>query len=187
MEFSGTLTPIEMVLALVILLLLGIVIALLLARRRREQIRDHFGPEFARAVQDLGDERHAEAELVERQRRVSSYPIKPLPPDMRRHFIDTWRAVMAQFVDDPRYAVTRADDLIGEIMVARGYPMADFEQRADDLSVDHPQVISNYRKAHGIAEGQARGETTTEDLRNAMVNFKSLFEELIDDEADRRP
>lgn len=186
MEMRTSFTPLELGLALIVLVMIGVVIALLLAQRRRQQIKEHFGPEFARAVRDLGDERHAEADLAERQKRVASYTIKPLAPDMRHHFVETWRTVQTQFVDDPRYAVSRADDLLGEVMIARGYPMSDFDQRADDLSVDHPQVVQNYRKAHALAEGHARGEGTTEDLRAAMIHFRALFEDLVEEADPRR-
>ncbi|MFP5396672.1 MAG: hypothetical protein ACLGHF_11015 [Alphaproteobacteria bacterium] len=98
---------------------------------------------------------------------------------MRDHFIATWRDVQAQFVDDPNYAVTRADDLLGEVMRARGYPMADFQERADDLSVDHPEVVENYRRGHEIAVRHSRGEASTEDLRRAMIHYRTLFDDLV--------
>jgi hypothetical protein len=154
--------------------------------RRTEALKSQFGPEYARAVHEAGDERQAETVLVERQKRVSTYHIKPLSPEMRDHFVETWRSVQAQFVDDPRYAVTRADDLLGEVMLSRGYPVHDFDQRADDLSVDHPDVMQNYRTAHDIALSHSRGEATTEDLRTAMIHFRALFVDLVN-EPDNHP
>ena len=181
-----TLSPLELGLALVVLVLLGIVVALLLAQRRHRRIKEDFGPEFTRTVHEVGDEHRAEALLAERQKRVASYTLKPLAPDMRHHFVETWRNLQGQFVDDPRYAVSRADDLLGEVMLARGYPMSEFDQRVEDLSVDHPQVIEHYRKGHVIAQMHSRGEGTTEDLRTAMIHFRALFEELVDEPEARR-
>lgn len=174
-------SPLELGLALVVLVLLGVVVAMVRAKQRRERIKDDFGPEFTRTVHEVGDERKAESLLAERQKRVASYTIKPLAPDMRHHFVETWRNLQTQFVDDPRYAVSRADDLLGEIMLARGYPMGEFDQRVEDLSVDHPQVIEHYRRGHSIAQMHARGEGTTEDLREAMLHFRSLFDDLVNE------
>ena len=174
------LTPTEIVLALLVLALAAVAILMWSRGRRTAQLKSRFGPEFERTVHQVGDPRKAETVLEKRQKRVASYTIKPLASDMRGHFIETWRTVQAQFVDDPKYAVTRADDLLGEVMLARGYPMADFDQRAEDLSVDHPEVIENYRAAHMIALRHSRGEASTEDLRTAMIHYRALFDELVD-------
>lgn len=176
-----TLTPTELVLALLVLLLAAVAIWLWTRSRRTAALKDRFGPEYERTVHQVGDERKAAAVLETRQKRVSSYTIKPLPEDMRGHFVETWRQVQAQFVDDPRYAVARADDLLGEVMRARGYPMADFDQRTEDLSVDHPQVVQNYRTAHDIAVRHSRGEASTEDLRTAMIHYRELFDDLVNE------
>lgn len=148
-------------------------------RRKAEDIKARFGPEYERTVQEIGDEKKAAAVLSDRQKRVASYTIKPLPAERREQFIDTWRTVQAKFVDDPKYAVTRADDLLGEVMLVRGYPMSEFDQRAEDLSVDHPDVVQNYRKAHDIAARHSRGEASTEDLRTAMIHYRTLFDDLV--------
>lgn len=148
-------------------------------RSRSDALKDRFGSEYDRTVDQVGDERKAETLLAEREKRVSSYSIRALEPQMRDHFIATWRDVQAQFVDDPNYAVTRADDLLGEVMRARGYPMADFPDRADDLSVDHPEVVENYRRGHDIAVRHSRGEASTEDLRRAMIHYRTLFDDLV--------
>ena len=176
-----TLTPTEILLAVLVLLLGIIAIALWMRGRRSADLKSRFGPEYDRALHDVGDERKAETMLAERQKRVASYTIKPLSNEMREHFVETWRAVQAQFVDDPHYAVTRADDLLGEVMLARGYPVHDFDQRADDLSVDHPDVVQHYRTAHDIAMNHSRGEASTEDLRTAMIHFRALFDDLVNE------
>lgn len=176
-----TFTPTEIVLALVVLALVAVAILLWSRGRRTAQLKSRFGPEFERTVHQVGDERKAETVLEKRQKRVASYTIKPLASDMRNHFIETWRTVQAQFVDDPKYAVTRADDLLSEVMLARGYPMTDFDQRAEDLSVDHPEVIENYRTAHMIAVRHSRGEASTEDLRTAMIHYRALFDDLVNE------
>jgi hypothetical protein len=172
------LTPTEILLGILVLLLLVVAIALWMRSRRSAALKSRFGPEYSRTVDEVGSERKAETLLAERQKRVASYTIKPLPPQMREHFTETWTRVQAQFVDDPNYAVTRADDLLGEVMAARGYPVKDFEQQAADLSVDHPHVVQNYRTAHDIANRHAAGDATTEDLRKAMIHYRALFEEL---------
>lgn len=166
--------------ALVVVLAILAVGAFFWTRNRRSAaIKSRFGPEYDRTVRDVGDEKKAETLLHERQKRVASYTIKPLPAHMREHFLATWKKVQAQFVDDPRYAVTRADDLLGEVMSARGYPLKDFEQQANDLSVDHPQVVQNYRAGHEIAIRHARGEASTEEMRIAMVHYRTLFDDLV--------
>jgi hypothetical protein len=154
--------------------------------RRTAQLKSRFGPEYERTVHEVGDEGKAASVLAERQKRVSSYIIKPLAPDLHDHFVGTWQTVQAQFVDDPKYAVTRADDLLGEVMSARGYPVRDFDQRAEDLSVDHPRVVQNYRSAHDIAVRHSRGEASTEDLRTAMIHYRELFDDLVNESASGR-
>lgn len=147
--------------------------------RRSRDLRDRFGPEYERAVEERGGRMKAEAELRERQKRVEGFDIRPLAPEDRTQFIERWRRVQAQFVDDPGAAIASADQLLGEVMKARGYPVADFEQRAADLSVDHPEVVENYRAAHAIAMRHERGEADTENLRRAMIHCKALFEDLV--------
>lgn len=175
------LTPTEMLLGVLVIVLALVAILLWSRSRRSAALKSRFGPEYERAVNEIGDEGKAESVLAERQKRVSHYTIKPLPNQMRDHFVDTWRHVQAQFVDDPNYAVTRADDLVGEVMSARGYPVRDFDQRADDLSVDHPDLVQNYRAGHEIALRHSRGEASTEDLRTAMIHYRALFEDLVNE------
>jgi hypothetical protein len=149
-------------------------------RRRTEELRERFGPEYDHAVQELGDQHQAEAELQARQKRVERLKIQPLEPAERDRFVTAWRSTQAQFVDDPAGAIAEADRLVAEVMRARGYPVGDFEQRAADISVDHPDVLEHYRAAHTIALANERGQTNTEDLRQAMVHYRALFEELLE-------
>ena len=146
-------------------------------QRRRRQLREHFGPEYEHVVSEEGDERRAERVLSEREARVKKLDIHPLAPAGREQFVARWRKVQERFVDDPRAAVNDADHVISEAMAACGYPVGDFEQRAADISVDHPGVVTDYRTAHEIAG--RRSDISTEDLRRAMVHYRSLFEELI--------
>ncbi|MDZ4306677.1 hypothetical protein [Allopontixanthobacter sp.] len=184
MQFTTT----EIVLVIVIALLAAIAIWLWMRSRKSAALKNRFGPEYDRTVEAVGDERKAEDVLAKREKRVAHYTIKPLPDAMREHFVETWRQVQAQFVDDPKYAVTRADDLLGEVMRVRGYPVSDFDHRADDLSVDHPEVVQNYRTAHSIADRHSRGEASTEDLRTAMIHYRTLFDDLVNEpEAATRP
>ena len=162
--------------------LVVIAVALLVARKRRSQkLRERFGPEYDRVVKREGDVRRAEGVLAFREKRREQFTLRPLPPADRSRYEQTWRDVQAQFVDDPKGAVTAADSLVTEVMQARGYPMGDFEQRAADISVDHPAVVDNYRTAHDIALRHSRGQASTEDLRRAMVLYRSLFDELLGD------
>ena len=164
-----------------------IVLAVLIAAiffmrtRRSKDLRSKFGPEYERAVEETGAKRKAEVELAEREKRVKEFDIHPLPQQEIDGFVRSWRGVQARFVDDPKTSIARADDLIGELMAARGYPVSDFEQRAADLSVDHGPLVHNYRIAHEVAVRHGRGEATTEDLRQAMIHYRELFEDLIDE------
>lgn len=147
-------------------------------RRRREELRERFGPEYEHVVREEGDPGRAERVLNDRQQRVEQLHVRPLRAQDAAGFRERWRAVQARFVDDPRGAVSEADDLIGQAMEARGYPVGEFEQRAADVSVDHPQVVSDYREAHAIARRPA-AKTGTEELRRAMVHYRALFAELV--------
>jgi hypothetical protein len=149
-------------------------------RRRREHLRSRFGPEYQRAVQDLGSAPKAEAALHDREKRVASYHIHDLSPEERARFSEAWRRVQAKFVDDPAGAVSEADVLVTEIMTARGYPMSDFDRRAEDLTVDHANVVHHYRQARDIALRHSRRSATTEDLRQALVHYRALFGDLLE-------
>lgn len=148
-------------------------------RRRSETLRKEFGPEYRRAVDKYGDPTKAEAELVARRERVSKLELRTLTAEEQSRFSDAWKKTQARFVDEPSRAVNEADGLVKEVMRARGYPVGDFEQRAADVSVDHPTVVTNYRAAYDIASRNKSGNATTEDLRQAMVHYRSLFQELL--------
>lgn len=175
----------ELVVVLVLAALaLGAAAAWFLARRKRStELRQSFGSEYDRAVHDLGDRNAAERELEHRKARVEQLQIRPLPPGDVETFAGQWRGVQKRFVDEPVRAVGEADRLVTEVMQRRGYPMAEFEQRAADLSVDHPRVIENYRAAHRLAERSRSDGASTEDLRQAMVHYRALFEDLLEDRA----
>jgi len=158
----------------------GIAVWVSMRKRRTEKLRAQFGgAEYTRAVKEGGGRREAEAVLHKRADRVQSFHIQPLSPGDRARFIEAWRRVQARFVDGPEGAVTEADQLLGEVMSTRGYPVSDFEQRAADISVDHPLVLENYRSAHEIAVRQTQGQVSTEDLRKAMIHYRTLFDELV--------
>ena len=148
-------------------------------RRRSELLRKDFGPEYKRAVDQYGDEAKAEAALAARKERVRKLELRALSGEEQKRFAEAWRRTQARFVDEPSGAVTEANDLVKDVMRARGYPVGDFEQRAADVSVDHAEVVTNYRAAYEIAERNRSGKATTEDLRQAMVHYRSLFEDLL--------
>lgn len=165
----------------VVAFVLGGVAAWFLVRRRHaRRLRKRFGPEYDRITEERGDRRLAEEELLRREQRVKGFEIQSLAPEQRAEFAESWRRVQAAFVDTPTGAVADADDLLLEVMLARGYPMEEFDQRADDLSVDHADVVQSYRSAHALALRNHRGEAETEDLRQAMVHYRALFEELLE-------
>jgi hypothetical protein len=172
-----TLIVIIIVVALVVV---AVGVWMYLQKRRTEQVRERFGPEYDRAVTEHGDQRGAQAELEARQKRVEHLDIRPLSPSDRARFADAWRATQAHFVDDPSAAIGEADRLVTDVMKARGYPIGDFEQRAADVSVDHPRVVENYRAARDTALRNERGQASTEDLRQAMVHYRALFEDLLE-------
>ena len=151
-----------------------------LRRHRSATLRARFGPEYDRVVHSAGNVRQAEASLEARARRVEALHIHPLTREDATRYGQSWRKVQERFVDDPRGAVTEADRLVGEVMHARGYPLGEFEQRVEDISVDHAGVVMNYRAARDIAQAHARGEASTEDLRQAMVHYRALFDDLLE-------
>jgi hypothetical protein len=158
------------------------VLGLLYMRKRRNataELRHKFGPEYDRAVRKHGSERKAEAKLEDREKRVEKLNIRDLDPMERERFAKQWASAQSRFVDSPKGAVTEADDLVSALMKTRGYPISDFDQRAADISVDHPRVVENYRSAHEIALRVGKNEATTEDLRTAMIHYRSLFDELV--------
>ncbi len=171
-----------MVILIVAALVLGAVAAWFILRRRRSgQLQESFGPEYERTLEEKGKRSEAERELEHRQERVSQLDIRPLPPGEGGRYAQEWTGVQKRFVDEPVEAVADADRLVTDLMQRRGYPMADFEQRAADLSVDHPQVVEHYRAGHALAARARNGGASTEDLRQAMVHYRTLFDDLLEE------
>ena len=178
------------------LMIIGAVVVLVLVavggwayanKRRHAQLKERFGPEYDRTVQTAGSEAQAEAILKERADRVSRFKLHKLTPEQAEAFSREWKRVQARFVDDPDDAVRQADDLVTKVMTARGYPLEDFDKRADDVSVDHPKVVENYRTARALTQRRQRGEAGTEELRQSVVNYRALFDDLLEvDERQKR-
>ncbi len=173
-------TTTSVVILIAAIVVVAIVAWILLRRERSRKLRSHFGPEYERAFRQYGESAKAEDALAARQKRMEKVQIRPLTEPERERFANLWNGVQSRFVDDPGGSIREADRLVMDVMMARGYPMADFARRADDISVDHPYVVSNYRVAHEIAVADQNGEATTEDLRKAVVSYRKLFEELLE-------
>jgi hypothetical protein len=169
-----------LVVAVIAVVAVAIVAWAVVQKMRTKKLRGRFGPEYERTVQQTGGRRKAEDELEARKKRVEKFNIRPLSPEEQTRFAKEWAATQARFVDDPKGAVADANRLVKELMEARGYPVGDFEQRAADVSVDHPRVVSNYRSAREIAARSEQGKATTEDLRKAVVSYRELFGELLE-------
>jgi len=187
LEASMEITTTNLVLIALLLTAAVVIGYFVLQARRREAIKSHFGAEYDRVVEDEGSKRRAERELHAREKRVESFNLRPLEPADRTRFMTAWTGVQAAFVDDPANAIEGADRLLAEVMRLRGYPITDFDQRAADLSVQHGEVIENYRTAHDIYESHRRGDAGTEDLRHAMLCYRELFEDLVGDVNGDRP
>jgi hypothetical protein len=173
-----TLNPVMLVLMVCLVLAIAIALWMYIQKKRTQQLRSKFGPEYDKAVGEHRDRGHAESELQKRQKRVAEFKIHPLKTEDRTRYDEDWRREQSLFVDDPRAAVNHADTLVQDVMQRRGYPVGDFDQNAADLSVDHPRVVENYRIAHEIALREGQG--STEDLRKAMISYRALFEDLLD-------
>ena len=173
-----TTTALILIIAVVIVVAIGAFI--LFRQQRSKKLRQHFGPEYEHAVNTYGSSPKAEDALVARQKRLEKLHIQPLPPEARDRYAEQWHDLQARFVDDPSGSIETADQLVCDVMQARGYPMSDFEHRAEDLSVDHPLIVRNYRAAHAIAMRRDHGEASTEDLRQGLVYYRDLFDELLE-------
>jgi hypothetical protein len=173
-------TWVWIVIAIAAVVVIGLLAFVVSRERRRKELREGFGPEYERVVSEAPSQREAEAELLERRKRHDEFDLRPLGEEERRRYQREWDTVQARFVDDPGAAIGDADDLIQQVMRERGYPVEDFEQRADDLSVDHPEFVEHYRAGHSIARAHTRGEASTEALRQALVHYRSLFENLLE-------
>lgn len=165
---------------IVVLALLAIAGWLILRKKESQTLEKRFGPEYKRAVEELGSKPKAEAELKARQKRVEQLHIAPLAPAEARRFSDAWRALQGRFVDNPKDVLAQADQLVRELMQKRGYPMGDFDRRAADISVDHPAVVDHYRAAHDIALRDRHGDVDTEGMRQAVIHYRALFAELLE-------
>jgi len=168
----------------VVLAVVIVVTSFVIARRKTARLKQHYGPEYERLVSETGDEKAAERELTARERKRDKLDIVPLTPSARSDFTARWHRIQIGFVDSPAEAVGVADRLVTDVMRERGYPVDDFEQRAADISVDHPQIVENYRTAHGIHLSQQRGEVSTEEQREAFVHYRALFERLLETTTD---
>jgi hypothetical protein len=169
----------------VIVLVVCVATAIAVSRRRTATLREGFGPEYDRALEAHGDQREAEADLRQRRERRRGLEIHPLEPAARERYAERWTSTQRRFVDAPDDALAEADGLVTEVMRERGYPIDDFEQRAADVSVDHPETVEHYRAAHAISVASAAQHASTENLRRAMVHYRALFDDLLaDHEAD---
>ena len=165
----------------VIAVVAAVAIWMYTSRRRHTHLREKFGSEYDRAVGTSGSTAVAEKSLLEREKRVSKYKLRALTADERARFTGLWEKVQARFVDDPSIAVSEGDLLVTDLMTTRGYPMADVNRRDEDLTVDHGHVVGHYRAARDIAGRHRAAAATTEDLRQALVHYRALFTDLLDD------
>ncbi len=167
------------VVAIIAAAIIGYVLYTANQKKHTGELKGRFGPEYDRTVTASGGRKPAEADLTAREKRVEKLDIQPLGETQRQDYAERWRVIQARFVDDPATSVRDADKLVGDTMTARGYPMATWDQRAADVSVDHPEVVANYRAGHDIWQATEAGKATTEQLRQAMVHYRTLFEELL--------
>jgi hypothetical protein len=171
--------------AVLVILIVGVILAPIFMRRNRsKEIQEQFGAEYDHTVEALGDKKKALTELEERQKHVKSLNIRPLSDTEHERYTADWAAVQSKFVDEPGSAIEAADRLIMEVMQMRAYPVSDFEQRASDISVSYPDLVSNYRAARDIALKNEQGQANTEELRQAMIYYLSLFDELLESESE---
>jgi len=164
--------------------LVALLVMRITAKRKTSQLQEQFGPEYDRTIDQSKNRREAESQLAARTERREQLDIRPLPAAACERYEAQWSKIQAQFVDSPQAAVAAGDSLIQDVMRDRGYPVQDFDQRAEDVSVDHPQVVENYRKGHELAVASANGKGSTEDLRLAMRHYRALFTELLEPAAD---
>jgi hypothetical protein len=177
MDLTNTTT---LILVAVAFLVIGVLLAMAAMRfQRSRRLRERFGPEYERLVQEAGDKKKAESELEARLAHVEALDIRPLSADEVNRFALEWQSTQSEFVDEPHTSLQKADRLIREVMKARGYPVEDFEQRAADISVDYPDLVTDYRGLHMIAVKEADEEVSTEEMRQAMVHGRALFEQLV--------
>jgi hypothetical protein len=167
-------------------LVAGVAVWLVTSRRRTARLQERFGPEYNRVASSAERKRDAEAELAQREERRETFDIQPLSDVSRERYVEQWKTIQAQFVDEPGRAVARADSLLQQVMTERGYPVEKFDQRAADLSVDHPKLVENYREGHRLATKSGENGSETEELRQAMRHYRALFDELVESDARQR-
>ena len=177
--FATTMALAVITVVIIATIVVAAIATLIFLRSRTKRLQTRFGPEYNRTVEETGNRFKAEAKLHQLEKRVERYPIRPLSPAERDRFQQSWRAIQVKFVDDPIRALAEVDQILAEAMSACGYPMSDFEQRAQEISVDHAIVVDHYRSGHDIAVRQSQGEATTEELRQAMIHYRALFDELM--------
>jgi hypothetical protein len=164
---------------LVVAVMIGVAFYLQKRKRTTAELRNRFGSEYDRAVLEYGSEAKAEAKLADREARVEKLKIRDLTEIQRLHFLKDWHEVESRFLDHPKGAVIEADELLSSLLLARGYPVTDFQQSAEDISVTYPRMMDYYRSAHAIALRTGDGQATTEELRTAMIDYRTLFDELV--------
>ena len=170
------------VVAVLLLVVVGVVSMVTARRRRTKRLEERFGPEYDRAITEIGDQNQAEKELEERIAHVKALNIRPLSAEEANSYALEWQDTQRLFVDEPLKALQKADRLIREVMKARGYPVEDFEQRVADISVNYPELVTDYRGLHRIAIKEVKDKVSTEDMRQAMVHGRALFEDLMKQE-----
>jgi hypothetical protein len=173
------------VIVVAVVLVLVLVVMTMAGKRRRAHLQDRFGPEYGRTVDGAGNRRAAERDLREREAKHDELELHPLSEASRQRYTQQWTEMQSGFVDRPQVAVADADRLITGLMRERGYPVDDFDTRSELVSVDHPDVVQNYRTAHTIAARTVEGQTSTEDLRQAVISYRALFEEMLLDDGER--
>jgi len=172
-------TTLIVIVAVVVVIVMIALVSMIIRRGRSQRLKSKFGPEYDRTVQQTGNRGKAEKDLESRQKRREQLEIRPLDPGLRERYAREWQQVQADFVDAPSDAVRRADQLVTQVVRERGYPTENFEQRSSDVSVDHPQVVEDYRAAQKISMANRENRASTEDLRLAMKHYRSLFDELL--------
>jgi hypothetical protein len=172
------------VIAVAALLIVAVAAWQMLKQRQTKELQGQFGPEYERTVESADSKKAAESELAARRDRLEQLDVRPLSSAARERYTAQWQSVQVQFVDSPAAAVASADQLIQSVMADRGYPVEDFETRAADISVDHPQVVENYRQGHRLAQKSSDGGDSTEDLRQAMRHYRALFDDLVEPDDD---
>jgi hypothetical protein len=178
-------TTYTIIAVVVVLVIIGLILGQVFSRRKRsERLHDQFGSEYDHTVEAMGDEKKAQTELDARQKHIKGLDIRELSVTEREHYLADWAEVQSKFVDEPGQAIVDADRLIIEVMQLRAYPVSDFDQRAADISVQYPDLVSNYRAAREIALKNKQGQASTEELRQAMIHYRSLFKELLGTETD---